>query len=163
MLGTRAWLAQKTRPRLHGYTGRKWTQDYGIVSGTCNREAAGAAIGAIVGNVVGSQVGKGDGRVIATILGTVAGSLIGAKVGRDMDKVDHACLGHALELAKDNKPVRWSNPDSRVDYLVTPQKGFTRQGRQCREFTTRITFNSQTEMVPGKACQKSEGVWEMMN
>lgn len=153
---------KKHDPDYVGYTGKTWSNDYGVMSGRCNRAAVGAAVGAVVGSAVGSQIGKGDGRNVAIILGSVFGAMIGANIGRDMDQADRACFGHALELAKDNSKVTWSNPDTGVDYVVTPQRGYTYRNQPCREYTTRITYSGRTETVPGKACQNSEGVWDVI-
>jgi surface antigen len=153
---------KKNDPYYTGYSGRNWNNDYGIMSGRCNRAAVGAAVGAVVGGAVGSQIGKGDGRSVAIILGSVFGAMIGSSIGRDMDQADRACLGHALELAKDSSRVAWTNPDTGVDYLVTPQRGFTYQNRPCREYTTRITSGGRSETVAGKACQNGDGVWETL-
>lgn len=154
---------KKHDPYYMGYSGKNWDNDYGIMSGRCNRAAVGAAVGAVVGGAVGSQIGKGDGRTVAIILGSVFGAMIGANIGRDMDQADRACFGHALELARDNSRVAWSNPDTGVDYVVTPQRGFTYQNRPCREYTTRITTaNGRSETVSGRACQNGEGVWETL-
>lgn len=149
-------------PNYLGYSGREWPNDYGIMSGRCNREAVGAAVGATVGGVIGSQIAKGDDRAVAIILGTVFGAMIGASIGRDMDKTDRACFGHALELARDNANVTWNNPDTGVTYVVTPRRGFTYQNRPCREYTTRISYSGHSETVPGKACQNGNGVWDVI-
>lgn len=90
-------------PGYVGYTGKKWDQDYGIVAGRCNREAVGAVLGGAVGGVIGSQIGKGDGNKVAIIVGTALGAVLGARAGRDMDRSDAACIGHALELARDGQ------------------------------------------------------------
>lgn len=149
-------------PDYVGYTGKKWSNDYGVMSGRCNRDAVGAVVGATVGGAIGSQIGKGDGRTVAIILGTVFGAMVGANIGRDMDNADRACFGHALELAQDNARVTWSNPGTGTAYVVTPQRGFTYRNRPCREYTTRITYSGQSKTVAGQACQNGEGTWDVI-
>ncbi len=153
---------KKNDPYYVGYTGKKWDRDYGVVQGRCNREAVGAVIGAVAGGAVGSQVGKGSGRQVAILVGTIAGAVIGAQVGRDMDQTDRACVAHALELAGDNKRVSWPSADKRATYLLTPLKGFSRDGRPCREFTLTATSSGQRETSKGRACQTAEGTWQIV-
>lgn len=150
-------------PDYVGYTGKKWDRDYGVVNGSCNLQAVGAAVGAAVGGAVGSQVGKGEGRVIATILGTVVGAVVGSKIVRDIDNTDRACIGHTLELVGDGRSVSWVNPQTRASYVITPRRGFTRNGQQCREFSTRVTTGGRAETVPGKACRGSDGAWKAVS
>ncbi|PZP56725.1 MAG: hypothetical protein DI596_10005 [Azospira oryzae] len=152
---------KKHDPFYVGYSGHKWPDDYGIISGRCKREAIGAVLGGAVGAAVGSQVGKGQGKAAAVLIGGVVGAVIGAKIGREMDQEDRACFGHALELAKDRQTVTWSNPHG-VTYTVTPLRGFTHEGRQCREYDTVVTVGGTKEKVRGKACQVGEGEWRTL-
>src|SRR5687768_18197239 len=65
---------KKNDPYYVGYTGRQWSDDYGIRSGRCDRDRAGAALGAVVGGAIGAAVSGDDDRLIAI--------LAGAKIGR---------------------------------------------------------------------------------
>lgn len=143
-------------PYYMGYTGKKWDQDYGIVAGRCNREAVGAVLGGVIGGAVGSQIGKGDGNKVAIIVGTALGAVIGAKAGRDMDQSDAACIGHALELARDGQRVSWRD-DAGTQYKVKPLKGFSQNGLPCRSFE--LTVGRKT--VRQDACQIGPGAWEV--
>ncbi|MDH3286338.1 MAG: RT0821/Lpp0805 family surface protein [Betaproteobacteria bacterium] len=153
---------KKNDPYYTGYSGKRWNRDYGVVQGSCNREAVGAVVGGVVGGAVGSQVGKGSGRQVAIVLGTVAGAVIGTQIGRDLDNADRACMGHALELAGDNRRVRWSNPDTGTTYLLTPVRGFARVGHPCREFNLRATHSGRSETGKGRACQTGDGTWQLI-
>ncbi|MEW5788846.1 MAG: glycine zipper domain-containing protein [Pseudomonadota bacterium] len=143
-------------PSYQGYTGKKWDQDYGITAGTCHREAVGAVLGAVVGGAVGSQIGKGDGNKVAIVVGTALGALLGAQVGRDMDRNDAACIGHALELARDGQKVSWKD-DAGTAYRLKPLRGSTRNGLPCRTFE--LTVAGKTRQ--GEACQTAPGTWEV--
>ncbi len=90
---------KKNDPEYRGYTGRQWSDDYGVSTGRCNREAVATALGGVIGGALGSVVGKGDGRTVAIIVGSVLGAAIGNKIGRDLDNADRGCLGQA--------PYRW--------------------------------------------------------
>ena len=143
-----------------GYTGTRWDRDYGIISGRCDRQAIGTVLGAAVGGAIGSQVGKGSGNAVATVLGAVIGGAVGAKVGGDLDNVDRACAGHALELAQDNERVTWGNPTTGVTYVLSPVRGYQQDGRMCREFSLRVTANGQSRSSLSFACQTSNGAWQ---
>ena len=143
-------------PAYMGYTGDKWDKDYGILAGRCNREAVGAALGGVIGGAIGSQVGKGDGNKVAIIIGAALGATLGAKAGRDMDRGDAACIGHALELAKDGQRVSW-NDDAGTQYRLKPIKGFSQNGLPCRGFE--LTVGSRTSRQ--NACQTGPGTWEL--
>ena len=101
---------KKHDPNYVGYTGKKWDRDYGVIDGRCNREAVGAVLGGGVGGAIGSQVVKGEGRAVAIVVGSVLGAVIGSKIGRELDEADRGCIGHALELAADGKPVDLGQP-----------------------------------------------------
>lgn len=147
---------KKHDPYYMGYTGNRWEADYGITLGRCNRDAVGAVIGGIAGGVAGSQIGKGDGNKIAILVGTALGAVIGAKIGRDMDRRDEACIGHALELARDGQSVVWTG-DGGLRYQLKPLSGFSQDGQPCRRFELRIAG----ERVLRSACQAVPGTWEL--
>lgn len=145
---------KKNDPHYVGYTGYKWNDDYGIRSGRCNREAVGAALGGTVGGLVGSAVSDRDSRLVAIVLGTTIGALIGARIGRDLDEADRACIGHALELADNGKPVRWMSEG--VSYTLTPGKA---SGDGCRSYTLRGEANGRSDTSKGTACRRDDGAW----
>jgi surface antigen len=154
---------KKNDPNYVGYTGRKWEKDYGVVDGRCNREAVGAVLGGVVGGAIGSRVGEGDTRAVAIVVGSVIGAAIGAKIGRDLDDADRGCVGHALELTTDGKPVTWSNAKTGVSYAVTPKRGFKQNGQSCREFTAVITAKDRRETVTDRACRTADGTWQIVS
>ena len=155
------WRKQND-PYYQGYTGKKWTKDYGVAMGSCNMEAVGAVLGGVVGGAVGSRVGRGEDRVIATVLGTVIGAVIGARIGRGMEEADRACIGHTLEIAGNNASVKWANPHTGVSYVVTPVRGYKTDGRACREFTTRASMGGKSTTTQGRACRTGDGVWQLV-
>ena len=153
---------KKNDPYYTGYSGKRWRKDYGVVEGSCNREAVGAAVGGIAGGAVGSQFGKGSGRQVAIVVGAIVGATIGAQIGHDLDNADRACMGHALELAGDNRRVKWSNPDTGTTYLLTPVRGFAITGHPCREFDLRTSHGGHSETGKGQACQIGDGTWQLV-
>ena len=151
---------KKNDPEYRGYTGRQWSDDYGVSTGRCNREAVATALGGVIGGALGSVVGKGDGRTVAIIVGSVLGAAIGNKIGRDLDNADRGCLGHALELGEANRPVTWLNPDNGLNYTVTPLDGFSADGYKCRNYTLGIRGKGVNESKRERACLASDGAWQ---
>ena len=147
-------------PYYTGYTGRQWADDYGVSTGHCNREAVGAVIGGVVGGAVGSAIGEGDGRAVAIIIGTVIGSFIGHKIGQDLDNTDRGCLGHALELGSQQRPVTWFNPNNGLNYTVTPLDGFSSGGKKCRNYTLNVRGDDINDSKHERACLISDGTWK---
>ncbi|NIP73296.1 MAG: glycine zipper 2TM domain-containing protein [Gammaproteobacteria bacterium] len=134
-----------------------------IEGGRCNREALGKVIGGVIGGVAGSEIGKGDGKTAATVVGVIVGYVIGGKIGRSMDEADARCTGQVLEHGEDRRPVRWVNPDTGAEYVVTPTRTYKADGRQCREFRTQTTVGGEIRKVYGTACRQADGSWKMVN
>lgn len=147
-------------PYYTGYTGRQWSDDYGISTGSCNREAVGAVLGGVVGGAVGSTIGKGDNKAVAIILGTVLGSFIGHRIGHDLDNADRGCLGHALELGVQQRPITWFNANNGLNYTVTPLDGFSSGGNKCRNYTLGISGEGINDSKHERACLVSDGTWK---
>src|SRR5438094_5467304 len=102
---------KKNDPNYVGYTGKKWDNDYGVLEGSCDAAKVGTVLGGAVGGVIGSQVAKDSpNRPVAILVGTVLGAVIGNKIGAEIGAGDRGCMGHALELAGEQKPVKWTNP-----------------------------------------------------
>lgn len=150
-----------------GYSGRDWDSDYGIESGGCDRsrigQVPGSVTGGVVGGVVGSQVSKGSAgthRNAAIVVGTVIGATIGSEIGRRMDRTDRSCVGHSLELAEVGRSVRWTNPNTRVSYQLTPLEDVADHDG-CRSF--RLVAHGNFGLSEGRtvACPDSTGTWTL--
>lgn len=150
---------KKNDPAYVGYTGRTWERDYGILEGSCNRKEIGTVVGAVIGGAIGSQVGDDSHRAVAIIVGSVLGGVIGRTIGKELDEGDRACVGHALELAKDGQRVRWVNEKTGVTYVVAPGAPATR-GDSCRPYKLTATLNGKSSTSDGKACRASDGTWK---
>ena len=151
---------KKHDPYYVGYSGKKWDKDYGVISGECNWQVVGTVLGGIIGGVVGAKVSKPENRTIAVILGGVIGAVIGNRIGKSVDDNDRGCIGHALELAHDRQTVHWVNPNTGINYRVTPISGFTQNGRKCREYMLYATGDGDDKSVHEKACLVSRGTWK---
>jgi surface antigen len=152
---------KKNDPGYVGYTGTKWSRDYDVASGRCNREEIGAVLGAAVGAAVGSRASD-EHRTVATILGAAVGGLIGARIGRELDDSDRACFGHVLEIGQAGRAVAWTNPRTGVSYTLVPEAGGKRDGRPCRNFVLSAARDGQKERKTGTACQAGAGEWRII-
>jgi surface antigen len=158
---------KKNDPSYPGYSGRSWDYDYGVRSGSCDRGRIGQLLGGVVGGVaggaIGAEVAKDSAqREVAIVIGTVVGAAIGSEVGRRMDKTDRSCVGHALELADDGQSVRWTNPNTRMTYQLTPLDA-ERGDDGCRRF--RLIAHGSFGLSEGLtvACTDGQGLWQPEN
>ena len=156
------WRA-KHDPYYIGYTGHHWNDDYGIREGRCDRDRVGTVLGAVVGGAVGSAVGSDDNRLIAILAGATIGAIIGHEIGEDMDRNDHACFGHSLELLEDGHRVHWDGARAGLSYTLTPGGRFERDDRVCRRFTLVRTLEGRKITRHGSACRQGEGEWRMID
>ena len=147
-------------PFYVGYTGRYWDQDYGILSGRCDREKVATVLGGVIGGVIGSRAGSDDHRTVATIIGAVAGALIGKKIGREMDEADRSCIGHALEVGKPGQVITWVNQESGVEYQIL-LKADKQSNSKCREYTLIGIAGNEKSVRHSMACQDDPGVWNI--
>lgn len=152
---------KKNDPYYVGYTGRHWDNDYGILSGRCNREKVATVVGGIIGGVVGSRVGDDDNRVIATIIGAAAGALIGNKIGSRLDDADRSCFGHALEVGRPGQVVTWENEQTGVKYQMALGSKDAGGRNACRDFTLLGISGKKKSYRRGTACQDNPGTWKI--
>jgi surface antigen len=153
---------QKHDPYYVGYTGYRWRDDYGIREGRCDRERVGTVLGAVVGGAIGASVADGRDKLIAILAGATIGAIIGREIGEDMDRDDHACFGHSLELLEDGRRVRWEGARPGLYWMLTPDRRFERDGRVCRHFTLVREVGGRTVRKRGSACRFGDGDWRMI-
>jgi surface antigen len=114
----------------------------------------------VIGGVVGVRAGDDNNRPIAILLGSVVGAVIGANIGKSVEDADKACMAHSLELANDNRPVSWNNPNTGAHYVVTPHEGFEERGHVCRNFDVMVRMDGRDHPSQGKACEV-DGAWRI--
>src|SRR5687767_2825704 len=135
---------------------------FGIPDGTCNRKAIGAVMGGAIGGVIGAQVGEGASRNIAILVGAAAGTLIGSHIGSKMDEADRACVGEALEKARDNSTVAWTSPDGSTTYRVTPLARGVDTDPACRLFELQAATTAGSSTSKANACRDQDGTWRVI-
>jgi surface antigen len=150
---------KKNDPYYVGYTGASWERDFGISSGSCNREEIATVVGGIVGGVIANRVAD-EHKAVATIIGVIAGATIGNRIGKELDEADRGCFGHALEIAQPGQRVAWTNPATGQRYQMTPGAASPRHGASCREYTLVTIVGRQRSTQTGVACQSQPGVWQ---
>jgi surface antigen len=153
---------KKHDPYYVGYTGKQWSDDYGIRSGRCDRDRVGTALGAVVGGAIGAAVSDSDNRLIAILAGAAIGAVIGHEIGDEMDDNDRACFGHSLELLEDGRRVTWNGAHPGMTYVLAPDGRFQRDGRVCRHFTLLRQVDGRQVSKQGNACRFGEGDWRMI-
>lgn len=136
----------------------------GCATGTGPKQEAGMVIGGVLGGLLGSQVDEDDPdfRRIAIIAGTLMGSAIGSSIGQSMDDTDRLLAGQTLETVRTGVSSRWRNPDSGVEYSVTPTRTYSRGEQPCREFTLMALIGGRDEEVYGTACRQGDGSWKIV-
>lgn len=141
-----------------------------LLSCADNKQGVGATVGTITGGLIGAQFGKGSGKIFTTIIGAMAGAGIGSAIGKDLDDKDRQLMQQssqqALESAPSGTSIKWNNPDSKNNGVITPIKTFkanqgTHKGRYCREFTQTINIGGRSEKAYAIACRMPDGVWRI--
>lgn len=153
---------KKHDPDYVGYTGVKWTRDYEIRSGRCNREAVATVLGGAVGGAIAARVAEPENRTIATLIGTAAGALIGNRIGRKLDEADRGCFAHALEIGDSGRVVTWTNGATGVRYEMTPGAEVERDGAACRRFRLVSVVDGRRAAERGIACAAEAGAWRIL-
>lgn len=126
----------------------------------CSRDVIGTVLGGVAGGIAGSHVGHGDGRKVATVAGAIIGAVIGGNIGRRMDRADNGCAYQALEFAAPGETVYWRNPDSQIEYGITPAR-LTRD-RHSREYKASfVGGGAGQKSSSGIACRRNDGAWEI--
>ncbi len=155
---------KKHDPYYVGYTGRQWTDDYGIREGRCDRDRShmATAVGAVAGSVIGNEVAGEDNKLIAILAGAAIGAVIGNEIDKELDDDDRRCFGHSLELLEDGQRVQWDGARSGMLYTLTPTSRFERDGRVCRRFTLVRDYSGKQIKKQASACRYGEGEWQMI-
>jgi len=68
-----------------------------------------------------------------------------------------------LESSPTGSTVAWNNPDTDVDYSVTPTRTYESDSGPCRDYTTEVVIEGRAEIVHGTACRSDDGSWHATN
>ncbi len=131
----------------------------------CNptKQDVGTLIGTGAGAYAGSQIGNGTGQLAAVAIGALLGGYIGGNIGQNMDDLDRYRTNSTLETSPTGNTVAWNNPDSGIDYKVTPTNTYEQASGPCRDYTTEAVIDGRAEVVHGTACRQSDVSWHAVN
>jgi len=131
----------------------------------CNpsKQDIGTVVGAGSGAFIGSQIGGGTGQLAAVAIGALLGGYIGGSIGQDMDELDKYKTQQVLESSPTGSTVAWNNPDTDVDYSVTPTRTYESDSGPCRDYTTEAVIEGRAEIIHGTACRSDDGSWHATN
>ncbi len=131
----------------------------------CNpsKQDIGTVIGAGSGAFIGSQIGGGTGQLAAVAIGALLGGYLGSSIGQSMDELDQYKTQQVLESSPTGSTVAWNNPDSEIDYNVTPTRTYESASGPCRDYTTEAVIDGRAEIVHGTACRGNDGSWHATN
>lgn len=163
-----------------GYGGTRWSTDYGIGAGRCDRDAIALASGANAAEAPKTLVQRHEENLknrTVGIIGATQGSgllLSTRTLGGRLDDRDRHCLGHVLELGTVGREVTWINPGTRQAHVAvvseyTPTARIpsgTRPGanERCRVLIVTSTAVGVAARGPSQtllACQANPGVWSI--
>lgn len=160
-----------------GYGGTRWSTDYGIGAGRCDRD-----------QIVVEATGSGQTLVqrheenlknrSVGIIGATGGTgllLSTRTIGRGrLDERDRRCLGHVLELGSPGQKVGWTNGGTRQSYAVvvteySPSGAVPSGARpgsrdRCRVLLlTTVGAGTSARSSTDKliACEANPGVWSI--
>ena len=147
----------KPAPHYDGYSGIRWTQDFGVVHGHCDRVSISTRT--VNRTVLGTE--DRDNRGAAMLIGSTIEDLVAGKLGYDLDAGDRACLGEVMEIGKSGRRVSWDNLTTGVHYEVTPQDPHVEIGGLCRHFKLRAVADTGKSKRTATACDKGAGLWQL--
>ena len=128
------------------------------------KTAIGAAGGAAGGGLLAAALGAGPAGIAA---GVILGGLAGGAVGNALDQADldraARAQQQALETARTNQTIAWTNPDSGNSGTYTPKRTYESNGTACREYQQTVTVGGKTESAFGTACRQPDGSWKIVS
>lgn len=117
--------------------------------GTCRRDLVGSLVPGWAPSAIGLET---------------AGAVVAGDIGRDMDALDHRCVGQVLEHAPTGRTVTWENPERGTVYRVTATRTVDiGAGRFCREYRTVAILAGTSAQALGTACRAATGAWQAVN
>jgi len=160
-----------------GYSGTRWSTDYGIGAGRCDRDQIVVEPSGSGQTLVQRHEENLKNRTVGIIGATQGtGLLLSTRVDGRLDERDRRCLGHVLELGTAGRQVGWTNGTTRQTYAVvvseyTPSSSLPSGARPGAKDRCRVLL--LTTVVAGVgaagrgntekliACEANPGVWSI--
>src|SRR3990167_7193689 len=128
----------------------------GLVGCTPGNNIPGATIaGTAAGGLLGAAFFHGSGAWIGILGSALVGGVIGNFVGKKMDADDQARMAQAVTTTPVGSQAQWTNSQD-VTYTVTPVRNYSRQGRYCREYQTKVEIGGRTRNAYCTACREPD-------
>jgi surface antigen len=124
----------------------------------------GAVVGGGLGAVLGNALDCQGCALIGGLVGAAIGGYTGNQIGQRMDQQDAARTQSAVNSRPTGSVTSWSNPDTGMQYDVTPTRTYKSPttGDYCREVTIgQAEVGGQRKEVYGTACRQPDGSWKM--
>ncbi len=119
LLAGPAWA--QAQPGLVGFSGQRWSTDYGIARGRCDRDRIVVMGGDARRDLVAEHNEHLRNRTVGIIGARSSGLLLSTRMPRSLgalDERDRACIGHVLELGTVGREVAWTNAAARLGYVA---------------------------------------------
>jgi hypothetical protein len=158
-----------------GYGGTRWSTDYGIGAGRCDRDSIIVQAEDSRKTLVQRHEENLKNRTVG-IIGATTGSgvLLSTRLGGRLDDRDRHCLGHVLELGAVGREVSWVNPSTRQAVVAVvneftpgtriPTGSGPKGQERCRVLVLTTTAVGVAARGPAQtliACQANPGVWSI--
>ncbi|HEX4918679.1 MAG TPA: hypothetical protein VFV43_12335 [Limnobacter sp.] len=131
-----------------GYTGKTWSNDYGVLRGQCDAQAVHA-------ETLASGMVTGMAKVEIT---PTFQALFAAPSDSSLaNQIDSYCFGHTLELVPSGQAVRWRNPANGIGVYLSPGA----KTDTCRSYLGVIFNNGEKRKFRGEACAQQAGQWRI--
>jgi F0F1-type ATP synthase membrane subunit c/vacuolar-type H+-ATPase subunit K len=166
--------AQQSAPGgFLGFSGQRWSTDYGITQGRCDQARILLVTGDARRDLVAEHEAHVRNRTVGVIGAPGSGMLLSThalRSGARPDARDRACIGHVLELGSVGRGVGWINAATRTRYLATLAEEPARASRlRCRVLLlTAVPALPGVVPVAGRgpierfvACETGGGVWSL--
>jgi hypothetical protein len=168
-------MAQAASGGYTGFGGTRWSTDYGIGAGRCDRDAIVIEANDARKTLVQRHEENLKNRTVG-IIGATSGSgvLLSTRLGGRLDDRDRHCLGHVLELGAVGREVTWINPTTRQAYVAVvneyapttriPTASGPKAQDRCRVLVLTTTAVGVAARGPARtlvACQANPGVWSI--
>jgi hypothetical protein len=164
---------QATPGELVGFSGQRWSTDFGIAQGRCDHARILLTTGDARRDLVAEHEAHVRNRTVGVIGARGSGVLLSTRPLRSgvrPDERDRACIGHVLELGSVGREVGWINAMTRTRYVATladepPPPGQVR----CRVLLlTAVPGGPAVAPSAGRrqverfvACETGGGVWSL--
>ena len=134
----------------------------GLALGGCATSGGGA--GASSGSLLGQfAAGRDPAPASRSILAAMGNGLVAGAVATPLAEGDRRraleAEYHALEYSQAGQPVNWKSERGDVTGEVVAYQPYRVGSQDCRQYTHKVSYGSQSKSVGGTACRNADGSW----